>query len=292
MSAPGEVKAAVKTAVECGYRLIDCAYGYENEGEIGEAFKELFEAGTVKREDLFITSKLWNTFHPYDYVKRGLDLTLKNLGLDYLDLYLLHWPIAFQAGDVVLPTDKDGKVILADTDYLETWRGLEDLLDSGRVRSIGVSNVNISQIQRILDNCRVKPAMLQIEMHPHLPSKELIEFAHSHGIAVTAYSSLGCSNVPDAVNKVKLNLLEDPRVKKIAEKHHKSTNHVLLRFAMDQNVCVIPKSVTAARIKDNLNVFDFTLDQEDIEALRFEGTFRIIPMDFAYGHKYHPFDCK
>jgi aldehyde reductase len=286
---PGEVKTAVKTAVECGYRLIDCACAYGNEAEIGAALKELFDGGTVKREDLFITSKLWNTFHCYDSVRKGLDLTLKNLGLGYLDLFLLHWPIAMQEGENLFPTDEKGDLILTDTDYLETWKGMEDLVGTGLVRSIGVCNLSVQQLQRLLDNCRVKPAMLQIEIHPHLPNKELIDFCHSHGIAVTAYSSLGNAGVPDFVSKEKLSLLNDPRVKKIAEKHKKGTNHVLLRFAMDQNVCVIPKSVNAARIKDNFNVFDFTLDEEDIEALRFKEEFRIIKLSSAVGHKYYPF---
>jgi aldehyde reductase len=289
LSNPGEVGAAVKAAVEVGYRHIDCAFVYGNEEEIGKTLKELFNAGTVKREELFITSKLWNTFHSHDSIKKGLELSLQRLGLGYLDLFLIHWPIAFQEGEDVFPRDEEGKPLTTDTDYLETWKGMEDLLDTGLVRSIGISNFNQKQVQRLLDNCRVKPAMLQNEIHPHMPCKDLIEFCHSKGIAVTAYSSLGNSGVPDFVNTKKLKLMEDPHVLKIAEKHKKGPNHVLLRYAMDQNLCVIPKSVNPERIKDNFNVFDFTLDKEDFEQLSNFEESRVVPMANAFGHKYHPF---
>jgi len=289
LSNPGEVGASVKAAVELGYRHIDCAFVYGNEEEIGKALKELFDAGTVKREELFITSKLWNTFHSHDSVKKGLELSLQRLGLGYLDLFLIHWPIAFQEGEAVFPKDEEDKILTTDTDYLETWKGMEDLLDTGLVRSIGVSNFNLKQLQRLLDNCRVKPAMLQNEIHPHMSSKDMIDFCHSKGIAVTAYSSLGNSGVPDFVNTKKLKLMEDPRVLKIAEKHKKGPNHVLLRYAMDQNLCVLPKSVNPERIKDNFNVFDFTLDKEDFEQLSDFEESRVVPMADALGHKYHPF---
>jgi aldehyde reductase len=288
---PEEVGAAVKTAVKCGYRHLDCAFIYGNEKEIGASLKELFEAGTVRREDLVVTTKLWNTFHRYDSVRTGFDKSLEDLSLDYIDLYLMHSPIAFKETDDFMPKDEHGNCLWEDIDYLDTWRGMEELVDAGLVRSIGISNFNIQQIQRVLDNCRIKPAMLQIEMHPYLPNKGLIDFCHANGIAVTAYSSFGNPGVPDFVSKEKLDLFNDPVVKKIAAKHGKGSNHVLLRFAVDQNICFIPKSCNPERIKDNFNIFDFKLDQEDLDALHNTGrSFRLGKFLSAAGAKHYPLE--
>ncbi|XP_068950385.1 1,5-anhydro-D-fructose reductase isoform X3 [Petaurus breviceps papuanus] len=217
-SSPNQVTEAVKAAIDLGYRHFDCAFLYHNEKEVGEGIQQKIKEGIVKREDLFIVSKLWNTFHEKDLVKRACLNSLKDLQLDYLDLYLMHWPMGFKAGDDDLPTDQNGMNIASETDYLDTW---------------------------------------EIESHPFLTQEKLINFCHSKGISVTAYRPLGGTS----------DVFNEPIIKKIAEKYKKSEAQVLIRFQIQRNVAVIPKSVTPSRIKENLQVFDFELAKEDMDAL-------------------------
>jgi len=161
-SCAGEVKQAVKDAIEGGYRHIDCALAYQNEHEVGEAIKEKIADGTVSRKDLFVTSKLWNTYHSFSKVEEGIRLSLKNLDLEYLDLYLIHWPMGYQENTVLFPKDDNGKFIYHDADYLETWKGMEHCVNLGLTKSIGVSNFNIDQLKKIIDNSSVKPVTNQV----------------------------------------------------------------------------------------------------------------------------------
>lgn len=283
-SKPGEVEAAVKTALEVGYRSIDCAAVYGNEKDVGTALKAEIANGLVKREELFITSKLWNTKHAKEDVRPSCVKTLADLGLDYLDLYLIHWPISFQSGDNVFPKDEKGNLIYGDVPLLETWEAMEALVDEGLVRAIGVSNFNSKQLDAVINASRKhRPAVLQIESHVYFTQKPLIEFAHSRGVVVTAYSPLGSPDRP-WVKATDPRPLDDPKLHEIGAKYGKTAAQVALRYQIQRGVVVIPKSVSASRLKENLNVFDFTLSAEDfaaVEALNrnFRGCIPLIMVD-------------
>eukprot|EP01121_Diplochlamys_sp_Union-15-3_P010360 TRINITY_DN28_c0_g1_i1.p1 TRINITY_DN28_c0_g1~~TRINITY_DN28_c0_g1_i1.p1 ORF type:complete len:316 (-),score=57.20 TRINITY_DN28_c0_g1_i1:70-1017(-) len=288
-SPPGEVKQAVLSAVEYGYRHIDCAYVYGNESEIGEALKQIFDSGKVKREELFITSKLWNTFHRPDLVKEAVQRTLKALGLTYLDLYLVHWPHAFKEGEDNFPKKPDGTIIYSDAHYKDTWPAMEALQDGGLVKAIGLSNFNHKQIEDILSIAKIKPAVLQVECHPYFPQNKLIQYARSKNIVVTAYSPLGSPSRPNS-NSTDPVLLEDPKLAEIGKAHNKSPAQVALRWQIERGVVVIPKSVTPSRIKSNGELFDFKLTPEEIETINsINRNLRFCSLTRDAGHPLYPF---
>lgn len=226
---------AVTTALEAGYRSIDTAKIYGNEQGVGRALR----ASGLPREQLFITTKLWNTEHEYDKALRAFDDSLASLGLDYLDLYLMHWPVPSQ--DL----------------YTEAWRAMEKLYADKRVRAIGVSNFTVQTMSRLLDEFDVVPAVNQIELHPHFPQEELRKLHAVHDIATEAWSPLGQGK----------GLLDDPVLARLAAKHGKSPAQVVLRWHLQLGNVVIPKSVTPSRIAENIAVFDFALDDEDMAAI-------------------------
>lgn len=278
---------AVKYAIlEAGYRHIDCAFVYQNEEEVGRALHEVISSGAVKREDLFVTSKCWNTFHSTELVRPAIEQTLSNLKLDYLDLYLIHWPVGFKEGGEIFPNEA------SDVDYVDTWKGMEGVHEAGLARTIGVSNFNHEQIERILAVAKVKIACNQIESHPYLVQDKLINYCREKDITVVAYSPLGSPDRPWA-KPGDPSLLQDPKIVAIAEKYGKEPAQVLIKFQAQRGVVVIPKSVTAARIKSNIQIFDFELTDEEVKTIAsFDRGYRFVPFDQWKDHKYFPFNIE
>lgn len=260
--------AAVEYALlEAGYKHIDCAPIYLNEPEIGRVFNKVFTGGKVKREDVFITSKLWNTMHAHDDVLIACKQTLKDLQLDYLDLYLMHWGMAQPKDIGNEPVDANGFAKLANVSIRETWEAMEELVKAGLVKSIGVCSFTGPMLIDLLTYAKIKPAVNQIEMHPYLQQNKLVEFMHHVGITPEAFSSLGSpGNVIKRGNDEPI-LIKDPVVVEIAKQLGKSVQQILLRWAIQRGTIAIPKSTTPANIKSNFEVFNFELTAEDMNRL-------------------------
>ncbi|XP_037367376.1 aldo-keto reductase family 1 member C1-like isoform X1 [Talpa occidentalis] len=273
-SAPNKVskslaEEAIKMAIDIGYRHIDSAHLYMNEEEVGRAIQKKIESGTVKREDIFCTSKLWSTYLRPELVQTGLEMTLKKLQLNYVDLYLIHFPGGLKPGKELMPMDTQGNVIFDRVDICATWEILEKCKDAGLVKSIGVSNFNRRQIEKILNKpgLKYKPVCNQVECHPYLNQSKLLEFCKSKDIVLTAFAALGSDAEKDWVTKNKPPLLEDPVIKAIAEKHMRSPAQVALRYQLQRGVVVLAKSFNEKRMKENFQVFDFQLTPEDMKKL-------------------------
>ncbi|XP_043939059.1 aldo-keto reductase family 1 member B1-like [Protopterus annectens] len=285
-SAPGEVQEAVELAIDNGYRHIDCAHIYGNEKEIGAGINSRIQKGVVKREDMFIVSKLWNHFHEQEEVKPAFMKTLTNLNLSYLDLYFMHSPMGTK-----LHKDQSEAVESSDVDYIDTWKEMEKLVDEGLVKAIGVSNFSVAQLERLLSACRIKPAVHQVELHPYLTQPRLVQYCKFKGIVLTAYSPLGSPERPFRRDDEPV-LLDDHVVNEIGKNYGKTSAQVLLRYHVQRGVAAVPKSVTPSQIKENIQIFDFSLSEDDMITLEgLNRNWRIAKWEFdgLPNHKFYPF---
>lgn len=263
---PEEAYATVLAAGRMGYRHFDCASTYGNEKEIGEAVRVLIGEGVVRREDLWMTSKLPNTAHRPDDVLPALEKSLHDLGLAYLDLYLVHWPIALQKG-VWIPRKPEHFIPPEALSLEETWQAMESLVDSGLVRHIGVSNFSLPKLQK-LGEYRIPPQVNQIELHPYLQQKPMLEYCRQAGIHLTAYAPLGSGDRPKPLKKKNEPvLLTDPVIRQIAANHQATPAQILLGWGIQRGTAVLAKSVNPARLKENLEAIDIRLSSAEMERI-------------------------
>jgi len=280
LSKPHEVENAVEIAIKAGYRHLDLARVYRNQDEVGRALKKVVPS-VCKREELWITSKLFNCSHQQSPAEEELDLTLSQVGVDYLDLYLIHWPIAFTPRKGLFPLDEQGRIIHdLETSLVDTWKTLIGFQKAGKVKTIGVSNFTISHLKDIISATGVKPFVNQVEMHPLNPQEELLEFCKKEGIVVTAYSPLG-NNL-----KNKPKLTENATIKSIASKLRATEAQVLIAWGAQRGTVVIPKSVNEDRIKSNFQ--QITLSEEDMEAVSALGKGEGNRTRFNIPNQYNP----
>ncbi|XP_075458661.1 estradiol 17 beta-dehydrogenase 5-like isoform X1 [Ascaphus truei] len=260
---------ATKVAIEVGYRHIDCAFIYGNEPEVGRAIKAKIADGTVKREDLFYTGKLWNTFHVPDQVRPALEKSLKDLQLEYMDLFLIQSPMELKPGDDLFPVDENGCSIYHNTDIRDTWEALEACKDAGLVKSIGVSNFNRRQLELILNKpgLKHKPVCNQVECHIYLNQSKLLAFCKSQDIVLVGFCVLGSSRGQKWVHQDNPVLLKNPVLNTIAIKHSRTPAQMAMRYLLQRGIVVLVKSVNPTRIKENFQVFDFQLSDEDTKTL-------------------------
>jgi diketogulonate reductase-like aldo/keto reductase len=244
---PVLTRQATKAALEAGFRHLDCAERYRNEEAVGDAIQEAFKAGTLRREELFVTTKLWNSNHRPERVKPAFEASCRRLRLDYVDCYLIHTPFAFQPGDEQDPRDQNGKVIYdSGITLVETWRALERLVDDGHCRSIGLSDITLDKLREVVASARIKPAVIQVESHPYLPEWELLEFCRQHGIVIQAFAALGHAMEPS--------VLRDPVINAIAEREHKTPAQVALAWAVQRGTAFLTTSTKPQRIQESFDI--------------------------------------
>src|SRR5712671_2599058 len=238
---------ATRVALEAGFRHFDCAERYGNEREVGRALQAGLAAGGIAREDIFVTTKLWNSNHRPGRVEPAFEASLDRLGLKYLDLYLIHTPFAFQPGDEQDPRDQNGNVLYDhDVTFLDTWKAMESLVDRGRCRAIGLSDISLNELLPIYESARTKPAVVQVEAHPYLPEAELLEFCKEKSIVFLAFAPLG--------HGMKPGLLDDPVISAIAARVGKTSAQVLLAWAVQRGTAVLTTPRTAARARENFDI--------------------------------------
>ncbi|XP_004588542.2 aldo-keto reductase family 1 member C15-like [Ochotona princeps] len=296
-SAPSKVPKSkvfeyTKVAIEAGFRHIDSAHFYENEEQIGAAVREKIADGTVKREDIFYTTKLWTTFHRPEMVRPALEMSLKKLQMDYVDLFLIHIPAAMKPGNEFLPKDAKGHVIVDPVDLRDTWEALEKCKDAGLTKSIGVSNFNRKQLELILNKpgLKYKPVCNQVECHFYFNQSKLLEYCKSKDIVLVAFSALGSQRDPTWIDQNSPYLLEDPVLNAIAKKHNRTPAQVSLRYLVQRGVVVLAKSFNEKRIKENTQIFEFELTAEDMKELDgLHKSFRYSRFLFCITHPEYPF---
>jgi len=244
---PVATKQATRTALEVGFRHLDCAERYRNEEAVGDAMQTVFGAGAIRRQDVFVTTKLWNTNHRPERVKPAIEASLRRLRLDYADCYLIHTPFAFQPGEEQDPRDEHGQVIYDQgVTLIETWHALERLVDDGYCKAIGLSDVSLEKVREVVAAARIKPAVVQVESHPYLPEWELLDFCREHGIVLLAFAALGHAMTPK--------LLDDPVITAIAHRIHKTPAQVALAWAVQRGTAFLTTSTTPRRIQENFDI--------------------------------------
>jgi alcohol dehydrogenase (NADP+) len=247
---------ATRDALEAGFRHLDCAERYGNEREVGRALQAGLAAGSIAREDIFVTTKLWNTNHRPELVEQAFEASLDRLGLTHLDLYLIHTPFAFQPGDEQDPRDQNGNVLYDhDVTLLDTWKAMESLVDHGKCRAIGLSDIGLKELKPLYESARIKPGVVQVEAHPYLPETELLEFCKEKGIVFLAFAPLGHGMRPGP--------LEDPVISVIAARVGKTPAQVLLAWAVQRGTAVLTTPRTAARAKENFDISTLPEDALD-----------------------------
>jgi len=267
-SAPGEVYTAVKEAIKIGYRHIDCASIYGNEKEVGNAISESINEGIVTREELWITSKLWNNMHGEDNVVPALQKTLADLQLDYLDLYLIHWPVA-QKKLFVGANKAQHFLSLEEQPIADTWKGMEKAVEAGLTKTIGVSNFSVKKLKDLVANSSIKPVINQVELHPYFQQDELVDYCHANNIQVMAYSPLGSSDRPAGLKAAdEPILLEDKTIGDLAAAIGASTAQTIIAWDIHRGISVIPKSVNPARLKQNFEAANLQLSSEDMARIK------------------------
>lgn len=244
---PIATKNATKAALEAGFRALDTAERYRTEKEVGEAMTEVFKAGKIKREEVFVATKLWNTNHRPERVKPAFEASLEKLQLDYLDLYLIHTPFAFQPGDVQDPRDASGNVIYdCGVTLLDTWRAMEELVGEGKCKAIGLSDIGLEKLTEIFEAATIKPAVVHVESHPYLPEWELLDYCRKNGIVFQAFAALGHSSEP--------NLLADPVITAIAHRVGKTPAQVALAWGIQRGTALLTTTKTPSRMAENFEV--------------------------------------
>jgi diketogulonate reductase-like aldo/keto reductase len=263
---PIKTKEATKAALETGFRQFDCAERYRNEEHVGEAMREVFGAGKVRRQDVFIGTKLWNNNHRPERVKPAFEASLKRLQLDYVDLYSIHTPFAFKPGDEQDPRDEKGNVIYESaTTLTDTWKAMESLVDDGRCKAIGLSNVNLGQLKEVFDSARIKPATIQVESHPYLPEWDLLDYCKRNGIVMQAFAALGHGIEPKLVN--------NPVITVIAKRVNKTPAQVLLAWAVQRGTAPLTTATSVGYIEENFSIS--TLPDDAIEEITQGITMRV-----------------
>jgi diketogulonate reductase-like aldo/keto reductase len=262
---PTATRNATRAALEAGFRALDTAERYRTEKEVGEAMKEVFNERDIKREDVFVATKLWNTNHRPERVKPAFEASLARLQLDYVDLYLIHTPFAFQAGDEPDPRDSNGNVIYdREVKLSQTWAALEELVEEGKCKAIGLSDIGLEELKQIVEGAKIKPAVVHVESHPYLPEWELLAYCRKHGIVLQAFAALGHNSEP--------NVLADPVITSIAQRNGKTPAQVALAWAIQRGTALLTTSTSPSRIKENLDLS--ALSEDDMREINEGITFR------------------
>src|SRR5215469_5314406 len=257
-----ETRQATRTALDVGFRHIDCAERYGNEEHVGAAVREALQSGSTTRGDLFITTKLWNNNHRPERVQPALEASLARLQVDYVDLYLMHTPFAFRPGDIQDPRDPDGNVIYDEgVSLMDTWKAMENLVDRGKCKAIGLSDVLLDHLQEVFPSARIKPAMVQVESHPYLPQTDILEFCNNNGLVMEAFAPLG--------HGIKPGVLENPTIIGVAKRVNKTPAQVLLAWALQRGTAVLTTPKTSSRAKENFDISDLPADaMQEINAIQ------------------------